>query len=92
MEKHFNFKYRNTIITFREDWSNVLMPYNYKWVEFTWIKFYSELDKVFGNFELEFALLGLHFEFRITYNKKQNAKEVKRLLNKFKRSKKWVQL
>jgi len=92
MDKHFEFKYRNTIITLREDWSNVIQPWNYNWVEFTLIKFDSEIDKMFGNFELEFALLGFHFEFRITYNQQKNDKEIKRLLNKANKTKTWIEL
>lgn len=43
------------------DWEGVLMPWTVSWVDFTFAALKVEYDKRFGNVELHFALLGMHF-------------------------------
>ena len=47
------------------DWAGVLMPWTVNWVDFCFIAFSAEYEKLFGNAQLHFALLGLHFRLTI---------------------------
>lgn len=43
------------------DWEGVLMPWTVHWVDFTFATLKGEYDKRFGNVELYFAVIGMHF-------------------------------
>lgn len=43
------------------DWEAVLMPWKAAWVDFSFVAFKVEYDKRFGNVELYFAVIGMHF-------------------------------
>lgn len=58
-------------IQFKEDYSNVFSPSFFNWVEFTFVKFYVENNRLFGIFEVEACLLGLGFNIQFVHNKKR---------------------
>jgi hypothetical protein len=55
--KTFNNKYFSTDIY--EQWSQLFKVKQYNWLEFDWLKVYSELDRHLGTAEFEIAILGL---------------------------------
>jgi len=50
-------------VDFWHDWDSLVGLDKLNWYNFTFIKLYTEYDARFGNFELEFSLLGLNFRF-----------------------------
>jgi hypothetical protein len=52
----------------------------FNWISITPVKVYVEVDRRFGNLELELYLLGFGIRVCWTYNVKQNRAEFKRLM------------
>lgn len=48
------------MIDFYCDWTALLQPKRYNWIDFTVARLSFEMDRRFGEFELHAALLGLH--------------------------------
>lgn len=61
---HARFNLGNWYFEFIEDWLDLFADCN--WYDFNALQLYLENDKVFGNFEIKMALLGL--QFRLTYH------------------------
>ena len=71
---------KRSMVQVGEDYSNLFSPTGFNWVEFTLINVRFEVNKMFGQLELDLALLGLHINFSYVYDVKVYKKEVKRLL------------
>jgi hypothetical protein len=64
---------------FRNDWPAVLMfGRGYNWVDFTFIKLYTEYCKITCLYEFEIALLGLGFGFSVSVGHSEENDELKR--------------
>lgn len=58
-------------VQFKQDYGNVFSPSFFNWVEFTFVKFYVENNKMFGTFEMEACLLGVGLNIQYVYNQKR---------------------
>lgn len=83
---------KRLIIQSKQDYSNLFKPSDYNWVEYTPVSLRFEVNKMFGQVELEVALLGFHLHLDFVYNKKRHAEECERIFSKAKKSKNWVEL
>lgn len=51
------------------DWEGILTPWTVNWVDFHFLALSAEYEKLFGNAQLHFALLGMHFRVTIKASK-----------------------
>lgn len=72
-------------VDFTNDWVNVFKAKEYNWVEFNPIGVYFEVDRRYGQIELELHLFGFGMRFYVSYSNpdiKKNMTHIEEIIKK----------
>jgi hypothetical protein len=60
------------IFEFYNQWPGVFSPRKHNWVDFTWVRFATEVDRTFCLLKLDAGILGFNFYFAWKYAEPDN--------------------
>lgn len=83
---------KGSFLEFINQWDAVLIPHQYNWVNFDFIRLTVENDKKFGQGEIEFIILGLGLRFRWIYDREVNDEIISKYAKMIEDTDNWVEI